>query len=116
VRVGAEDAMDMPVTAFTEQIQVIIGYLGTKVVGVVTAMRLPGAIDPGQAIVTRQRFPGASPLEQIRCTKTLKLWPIFSQAYFTALGPENANGLLLFARVESQYLKGIVMAGIQDAL
>jgi len=69
-----------------------------------------------QAIITRQCFRRACPLEQIRFTETLKLWSIFSQAYFTTMGPKDANGLLLPARVVPQYFKGIVVAGIQDAL
>ena len=116
VRIGTENAMDMPMAAFPEQIQVIIRYLGVEAIGIVTTVRLAATVDPVQAIITRQRFRCAFPLEQIRFTEALKLWSVFSQTYFTAMGPEYPYGLLLATGVIPQFLKRVVVASIQDAL
>jgi hypothetical protein len=62
---GAEEAMGVPVPAFSEQMKVEIGQLRRVCVGIVDDMLMVFAIRPDQAIVRGKGGPIAVPFEQV---------------------------------------------------
>ena len=114
--IGTEDPVDMPMAPFTEQVQIIIGDLWAKIIGIICAVVMTGTVNPVQTIITRQFLICTCPFEQIGVTDTLELRSVLAQAHFTAMRTENPDGLFLTNGMVAQHFKWIMVAGIQNML
>ena len=79
--VGTQYPVDVPVTAFTEQVQVKVGYLWREAVGVVGHVLGAMTVAPDQAIAIRHLVGRPVPGKQVGIAHALQRGTVFGNAH-----------------------------------
>ena len=113
-RVGAEEAIGVPVPALAEEVQVEVLRLGWETIGVVVPVAVTGAVLPLQGIALRDPGPIALPDEEVGPIDPLQARTAVRQAdrlRLRQIDPHHDPGL---GDVAPEEREGVMVAGLED--
>ncbi len=113
--VGAQEAVGVPVPPLAEEVQVEVGELGRKGVGVDQPVNVALPVGPVDLVARRDQGGVALPDEQVRARQARDLEPGAGHPDPLGLGQEEPQAALAIGDMPPQHVEGVVVAGLDDA-
>ena len=114
--VRTKNPVDMPVLAFTKQVQVKIRDLWRKTVGVVSDVLRTMTVSPYQAVAVRHLIGRAMPGKQIGVAHALQGCAVFSDADPFSTGYKRTNQIRVGKVMFTQQAERVMVARINQTL
>ncbi len=115
-RVGAEEAVGVPVASLAEQVQIKVAELGREAVGVAMMVRRFLRVVPVEEVALGHLSRLSLPDEQVCSGDALQLDLALDDAHPFRFGQERTHRTAAVVDVAAEDLEGVVMAGFDDAL